>query len=133
MSETSVDDFLDGIGFDLSPPTAEDGLMSYLTEGDYKGIAIIRWWLKSEMARYNDMLKNNNIVIYISTRDKETLIPSQKPITKLEYAKIAVKYYILMYHLPWTDGTLSKGEFNMDRMAQRLLDVPAIKEMLDAT
>jgi len=124
-----IDDYLKDLGFDDTPRSREEQLYGILTAGHYKKIDNCRYWLTHEMAKYQFIL-NRNIKITKDVFSEKNV--TARPISKLDYAKIHLEYYLQMYHLPYfiklDDG---KEPANMAKIIDLIVAYLPIKEVIE--
>lgn len=100
-----ADDFLASMGLSAAPaphyssPPADPNEAFYqeLTGGRYSKIDNMVYWMKSEMAIYLHILENHVNLTKNSMVDGR---PAAKPISRMEYGRIVLRYYLDMQHLP---------------------------------
>lgn len=127
--ETSFDDLLSSMGMDDKSITSEDMFFTYLTEGKYQKIHNLRYWLVSEIAKFQFLAKENvKITKHIYDKEKRTII--DRPLTNIEFAKIQIKYYLQMYHLPWFEKIGARKPCDMEIMLGRIAEHSIIAETI---
>ena len=126
-----IDDYLKDLGFDdtpVVPRSREEQLYAMFTIGSAKRIDNMRYWLGHEMAKFLFILNNNIKVTKDVFKDKEVLA---QPISKLDYAKLHVQYYLEMYHLShFMKSNDGREPANMTKMVDMLVAYPDVKEVI---
>lgn len=126
--DQSLDDALASIGVDTAPISREDELYLVLTEGNSPRIHGTRYWLRHEMFRFEDM-KKQNIKITI-----DKVLSGQLravPMSNLEYARIALKYYLQMQHMSYFMPMDNKPPADMNHMIDMLTKHHLIASVID--
>jgi hypothetical protein len=93
-----ADDLLTRMGLNLGASTPEDRFMDSLTDGKCPRIASLRYWLNGEMDIHSFLLEKGLKVTKNTFKDGKH---QELALTKLEYARIQIEYYLHMQHLPW--------------------------------
>lgn len=128
MSEQTLDEALASIGLDNSPITREDELYLLLTEGKHPRISNCRYWMIGEISRYKHM-KELGIKV---TKDKVLDGKLQAVmLSNVEYAKIAIGYFLMAYHLPYFEPLGDRPAANLVKMVDKLVEHPSIKEIIE--
>lgn len=123
------DSLLDMLDLDSGPVTGTALLWTKLTEGQHQKIHTLRYWLKFEMCRMTHMLDHNIKITKYILKDGQA---ANAPISRLDYARTAIDYYLDTYHLPWftqdidNHGVAAKGE-----IIDKIVAHPDIKEVID--
>lgn len=125
--DTSLDDLMKSIGLNNDPITPEDLFVSEnLTT---LKIDLIRYWLRSEMSRYHQMIDNG--VVPCKRYLTAAKIPSFTPVTALEYGEIAISYYLDMQHLGWFQDTSSRKALDKPAMVKRIVAIESVKKVIE--
>lgn len=127
--EQSLDDALAAIGLDTKPITREDELYLILTEGKHQKLAMCRYWMRAEMARFKYLMDDCKLKLTVDVVLDGKL--QAKQITKLNYAKLCLRYYLQMHHLPYFQDLDSKPAANLDKMVELLAAHHDIKEVIE--
>src|SRR5215813_12724388 len=114
MQEAQEDqsDFMESLGLETRPNSPEEALMEYLTEGNYKRIHTIRFWLMHEMARFQDLKKNEvNLTKEKFSQIKQEVI--NYPLTNKEYATLSVNYHLRSNYYGWFMDTANRKKCDL--------------------
>lgn len=127
-----ADDLFSLLELDDTPFDANDRFWEELTTGSYKKISNIRYWLITEMSRF-EHLKERNVKI---TKNKVTNGAHQDaPLSRIEWAKISLEYYLMCYHLPRFDKEIHKsntlGVCDMAVMIDRIAAYEDVREVIE--
>lgn len=108
--------------------TREDELYLLLTEGKVPRISNCRYWMVGEMSRYKQMVE---LGIRITKDKVYEGILQPVMLSKIEYAKIAIAYYLQCYHLPYFQDLDGKPAASLPKMVDKLVQYPDIKEIIE--
>lgn len=123
------DSLLDMLGLDSGPVTGTALLWTKLTEGQHQKIHTLRYWLKFEMCRMVHMLDNNIKITRSIVKDGQAI---NAPLSRLDFAKVAIDYYLDTYHLPWfTNDIDNRGVADKSEIIDKIVAHPDIKEVID--
>lgn len=128
--ESSEIDFMESIGLEVKPATPEEAFLMHLNEGKCGKIHSIRYWLIHEIARYQDMLKNNLEVVKL-VFDINTDSVVKKPITSMEYAKVAINYHLRSNFYGWFMDTANRRKCDLAKVVQLIVELPMIVEVIE--
>lgn len=134
MSDDILDDFLSGfdIGSDpLAPMTAEEFVMTRLTEGKNARIDIVRYNLKRNF-EFRDELRAKGIKFMREVFSDGAI--TYKELSNVEYAKAINEEYILStcdttIHFAQQEG---RGKVNMGKLMDLVCAHERVKEIIDA-
>lgn len=123
-------DFMESIGLETKAATPEEAFMNHMTEGNYKKIFNIRYWLAHEMARFQDM-REKAVIIAKHTYDKDDRTIINKPITNVEYAKIALNYHLRSNYGGWFMDVANRQKCDLAKTVGLVVAYPAIMEIVE--
>lgn len=124
-------DFMESIGLETKPNTPEEAMMQHLTEGNCGKIHSIRYWLRHEMARFYYM-KKDNIQITRSIIENGQLV--NKPLSNIEYAKIAITYHLRGNYGSWfMEGVTNRPKCDIVKVVQDIVEHPSIVDVIEKT
>jgi hypothetical protein len=128
--DADIDAALADLGLSGAPPTREEELYILLTDGKYKKIDSCRYWLSGEMARFYSMVNKENVKVGREVvQDGKVVL---KLMSKMEYGKLSLRYYLKMYHLPYFERLDNRKEpANLDKMVDLLVDYPPIRDTIN--
>lgn len=121
---------LDKYGLDVAPVTREDQVYGILTEGLAPKIDNCRYWLGHQMALFQYLTKDADKKITTDTIVDGKAVAKQ--LSNLDYAKLMIKYYLSMHHLPWFQD-LQNGtpKADMTKVIDMLLQHEALKAVVE--
>lgn len=104
--EPDLDDLMQAMGFEkpVINRSPEDEFLVYLTFGATPRIINLLHWLKHIIGQFEYLLEKD-INITVTAYDKN--IVGQKPVSRENYTRLMVEYYLYMCHLPRFDKNLS--------------------------
>lgn len=122
----TLDDFMDSLGIDVKPTSAEDALMIQMTGGGHNELHVYRYWLIQEIHIYHD-LKVDNCLMKIKNNISDEL----KEFTFDDYIATITKYYLKMKYLPWFEKDMrGLGKVKMDDMVKLLVSHDIVRGLL---
>jgi hypothetical protein len=98
------------------------------SEGKYKKIDNLGYWLRCEMSRLDQMLGHDLQVTRYVIRDGK---PQNVQISRMDYAKIAIEYYLQSHHLTWFMGREGFEPADMGIIIDRVAAYPSIKKVIE--
>lgn len=130
MSELE-DDFLDDLGFEQAPKKGpNESFLDYLNSPPHPRIGNLVFWLKHEMAKFQFTCE------YYSTHKEVTVSTPKGPtktwkdITKEDYARISIEYYLLMTYLPRFRRVDERPLCDMSTVLDSIMKVEEIKHVI---
>ena len=128
--ESSVDDFMEGIGLSVKPLDAEHAFMINLTDGHYTKVATFLYWFRHELFCYYD-LKEHGLDLVKNEFNKDTGLKWIVKATKEDWALARTIYYIHMKFQSWIDWDVSgMGKIDVNKAAKMVLELPEVARML---
>ena len=125
-----ANDFLESLGLSDKPLDPNDQFWNEFTSGGTPKIALVRYWLISEMDQYHH-LKALNINITKNVMKDGKIIA--RPVSQLDYGKAMVKYYLQMYHLPRFSPGFHTGRdpADMNNIVERIVAHGPVREIIE--
>lgn len=126
--ETGLDDTLAALGISAETPTRADELYLIMTEGKFKKIDNCKYWLTHEMAKFGFLNSKTVRTGREVFNDGKVII---KSLTKVEYAKLMLEYYLNMYHLPYFQDLPGRPAADMGKFVDLLMTYEPIKKAVE--
>jgi hypothetical protein len=123
-----ADDFLESLGLSTGEMTPEDRVMDYLTEGSSRRIDTFKYELRHHMEMYQFLLeKNINITKNLLKDGRAQAVQ----LTKTEYAKIHLHYYLLMQHCPMFMDLTNRPAAKIETIVDQIVALDDMKEIIE--
>lgn len=128
-SADDCNDLLASLGLSDYQGTPSDQFFDELTSGSYKKIHNLRYWLVSEMSRFQSML-DDNIKFTRTVMESGALV--NRALTKMDYAKVSIRYYLEMHHLPrFLKLNEHQEPCDLATVVNMVADYPDVKEVIE--
>jgi hypothetical protein len=127
--EADLDDLLEGLGLDAKPLDANERLYSELASGKYTKLDNMVYWLKAEISKMLHMQEHH---VYCTKNSVATGgNPIVKRLSRLEYSRLMIKYYLQMYHLPHFRKVNDREPCDYKIMVDKIVTYPPIADAIE--
>ena len=122
------DDLLKSLGLSAAPIDSNDLFFQEITNGKYTKIDNMIYWMKDEIAKWLFLQSHN-------TQITKNVVSNGKPfvrtLTRMEYSKLMLKYYLQQYHLPRFSKEVFATPCDYDTVIGKIVTYERMKKVID--